>query len=258
MLIKILKKVVYSLGFSIKRNHQGKKVVFAANARPLYIEFVGVSGVGKSTLYRAMQAHQKAGEKWMERLVFLGYQPKIHIDDIISTTYLRILENKTEKIWRSALTNLDKIKLLSFFYQNIQEEAATLLYNKNATIINEDGIFHNFQPELLDIYNNDLQLFRELAKDRAIVYCTNSAENIAKQIGKRQFESNENRPHHKVKTLEELLAIQNTLLQETSTFVKTLEEISVPVLVLNTADDLSENVRRVNLFINEMQGRGIK
>lgn len=253
MLITLLKKVVHSLGFSIKRNHRGKKVVFAANARPLYIEFVGVSGVGKSTLCRAMQAQHKSSEKWMERLDFLSYQPKIHNDDIISTTYLQILENKTEKIWTSGLTNLDKIKLLAFFYQNIQEEAATLLHNKNATIINEDGVFHNFQPELLDIYNNDLHLFRELAEYRAIVYCTNNAENIAKQIQKRQSESNEIRPYHKVKTFDELVEIQNKLLEETSTFVKILQEISIPVLVLNTSDDLSENVRRVNLFINEMQ-----
>lgn len=253
MLIKIIKKIINTFGITIQRTHTGENFKFDSSAKPLYIEFLGLSGVGKTTLYNEVKAERKDSVKWIERYDFLSFQPKVNIDGSINYMYLKMLESKSENVCISELPVIDKIKLMSFFYQNIQEEVAALLYNKNATLINEDGLFHNFGKEINDIYNDDPKVFYELCKNRAIVFCTNTAENIAEQIRKRNADINAIRPHHKVASFQELVEIQKPLLKETEFFVKFLQEYNVPVLYINTSDDISENARKVNLYIKELQ-----
>lgn len=253
MLAKVLKKIANIFGLTINRKHSGKNVKFDIFAEPLYIEFIGVSGVGKTTLYKNVKAQRKSSVKWIERYDFLSFQIKENIDTEISNSYLRLLESKSIMVFNSELHIVDKIKLLNFFYQNVYEEVGTLLYNKNGTIINEDGLFHNFGKEIKDLDENDPGFFNQLCQNRAIVFCTNTAENIAKQIQKRQVDTNAIRPHHKVNSFKELVEIQNPLLKETTSYVKFLEKNNIPVLYINTADDISENASKVNSFIKHLQ-----
>lgn len=250
--MNIIKNIFRFLGFSISRVHNMPKDAANPTAKPLFIEFIGVSGVGKTTLYKEVK-RVRASAKWIERFEFLRFQPKINIDQHMNSKMLQMLEKKSFKIWNSEINLNDKIKLLSFVYQNISEEVSALLHNKNATLINEDGLFHNFGKEIKDLYNDDPTFFHELCENRAIVYCTNNAENIAKNIQKRNMDFKAIRPHHRLNSLEQLIEIQSPLLQETASFVKILQANSVPVLSINTDDDISENARKVNLFIMELQ-----
>lgn len=253
MLAEIIKTITNTFGFTINRTHTGKNLKFDSCSKPLYIEFIGISGVGKTTLYNALKKERGYSVKWIERYDFLSFQPKVNLDESINSTYLKMLESKSQNICSSDLPVIDKIKLGAFFYQNIQEEVAALLYNKNATLINEDGLFHNFGKEIRDIYKDDPKVFSELSKNRAIVFCTNSAENIAKQIQKRNTDSHAIRPHHRVASFQELVEIQKPLLQDIESFVRILEENNLPVLYITTSDDISENAHKVNLYIKELQ-----
>lgn len=47
-----LKSLFSLLGFEIYRKSKKNKIKFDSSQKPLYIELVGVSGVGKSTIYQ--------------------------------------------------------------------------------------------------------------------------------------------------------------------------------------------------------------
>ncbi len=93
----------------------------------------------------------------------------------------------------------------------------------------------------------------ELMKERAVIYCYTHPEVIAQRIQKRTKETGKLLPQHKVNSFEELVEQQKETLKVKEEFVNILRDCDVPVLRINTSDNLQENAKKVNDFIKNLQ-----
>jgi shikimate kinase len=251
MIKQIIKKITNKLGFEVRKIKTKKEIKLVPLNRPIYVEFVGISGVGKTTLYREVKKQRGKKAKWIDVREFLGSQ-KYPLKEELFGKYQEIIDYKIKYIVNKSFSALDKMKLISFFYKNISEEIIVNYYNKNTTVIFEDGMLHNFSDALNYVYNSNKELFLELIKDRIVVYCYSTPETIANQIIKRKNEG-ALRPQHKVSSFEELVEKQKQSLKNKEQFINILKENHVPFLMINTSDDIESNAKKVNAFISSLQ-----
>lgn len=221
--------------------------------RPLYIEFIGASGVGKTTLYKALEENKTTDDHWIERKQYLKRHKST--EENKNRIYQYLAERKFEKIMARDYPLSDKLDVLSFFFRNLNEEIRTFSQNEHYTIICEDGLFHNFGDCIAELYHENSKQFNELIKDRAIIFCNSNLENSVLQIQKRQSESGEIRPQHKDVELNILTEKQKVTLESKVKFAELLRNSGVPVLEINTADTLPANAQKVHEFIRQLQQR---
>jgi len=219
--------------------------------KPLYVEFIGASGVGKSTLYSELRKNKKT---WLEVREFMKMNP-VNSNIIFDRQeiYQRIAALKLELISNQKLEATDKFRIIHWGYRTLIEDTAISRFNQNATVISEEGLLHNF-GDVIELLSdtNELNL-KEIIKNRAIIYCYNSAENIVNHIKNRESTTGRIVSHHKNKTDEELLQIIQQELKNKETFVKFLEANQLPVLKINTSQDFQENLNKAIHFIENLQ-----
>ncbi len=121
----------------------------------------------------------------------------------------------------------------------------------------EDGLFHNFGSAIIELHQkNEIDLI-SLIKNRALVFCYANPEIISKRIIERHQTIKHIRPQHKNKTLNELTESQTTSLNNKKMFVDLLRGKGLPVLDIDTSDNLESNAMKVKEFIKNLQ-EGIK
>jgi septin family protein len=247
------------LGIKIVRSQHYalKKRIARKTGSPLYIEFIGPSGVGKSTLYNEAKRQNKQNN-WIGAKEFVKVS-NYHIDDTFySPKYDNLAEVKLQYFPIKDISSWDRMKLIAYFYSNIRREVIINLNNKNSTVVFEGGILHNFDLEIASLHQSKPALFKELIDKRAIVYCCNTPENIAKQILKREKETGQIRAHHKTNSFEELVKQQKDFLEMNETHIETFSRYQVPVLTVDTSDNLAKNAHKVNAFIRKLQQTGLQ
>jgi len=152
------------------------------------------------------------------------------------------------------MMGFDKLKVLSFFHKVLYQDGLIGLYNRNYTIISEEGLFHNFGNEIVSLLNSgDEVSVKELMRNRAVVYCYSTPEIIAHQIIKRYNETGKLLPQHKTDSFETLIEFQKEALINKERFIETLKSFNIPVLMINTSDDIESNAKKVNAFISSLQ-----
>lgn len=124
-------------------------------------------------------------------------------------------------------------------------------WNNYFTIIAEEGLLHNFSSEIETFIKNNNQNLGNF-QHRAIIHCYAQPEQVAKQILKRYNEGGRLLPQHKNLSLEELTANQRTALENKMNFAETIEKVGVPVLYINTSDNLQQNAQKINSFIEQL------
>lgn len=250
---KIIKGTIHSLGYNIARRKQ--IVPHVANYkrfdRPFYIEFIGPSGVGKTTLFNEVIKERKENFNWITPEEFISVEnPAINDEDIFSALEEEIIETKTKIILDRNHSPSDKMKLLAFFYQNIRKIAMVKNFNKNYIVVFEDGLFHNFGDVLMNFYEKQAHQFVSMIANTAIIYCSNEPEIIARQILKRRDTLSILHPHHKYSTFGELENYQKKYIDELEKRITIFRQHSIRVFNINTADDLTKNAIKINEIIN--------
>lgn len=219
---------------------------------PLYIEFTGASGVGKSTLFKELYNKEKWNREWLTPDEFIRIETAKINNRLYNKTYENIIERKMEAIHRMEVSPSDKMNLVSFFNKNIKKEIITYHFNQNQTIINEDGLLHNFGKHVCQLLEQN-RISAHILENRAIVYCLSSPETIVKQIRKRDKEKNAIRPQHKNKTQKQLEQQQKRVLKRKENQVELFKKMDVPILKINTEESIDKNAQKVSKFIHEVQ-----
>lgn len=256
---KIVKKIVFQIakcfGFSIHRNRYVKLQSYS-DAKPLYVEFVGVSGVGKTTLFKNLNKNKRKTD-WIHSRQFVLAKHDMSIKDQISSVsfYQDLIENKVEQIVNKTYQPFDQLDLFKYNYYIIRDDALAYLYNKHHTLLCEDGLLHNFGSGIESVYRKDYEKFKVILRNRAVVYCYASAEVVAGRILKRKNEIGELRPQHKkVGAVETLIETERVALDKMEQFVNILKE-QIPVLKINTEDAWELNKQKIDRFISELKNR---
>ncbi|MGB4205605.1 MAG: hypothetical protein WBJ84_08300 [Bacteroidales bacterium] len=256
LLINLLKLFGYKL---VKINPKKiTEIPVTRYQKPLFIEFIGISGVGKTTLFKAMVQQRTTDDNWLginEYIKYLNDNLWSGIEDI-DPAYNKILHKKYEQVISKNNTR-HIINLITFFFSNMKEEIIAVYNNKEYTLIMEDGLFHNFGNNIKELYLKKEIDLSHLTKNRAFVYCYADPDVISKRILERHQTIKHIRPQHKNKTLTELIKAHETLIKNQNDFVELLQSLDTPFIKIDTSENLEENALKVREFIKNLQ-EGIK
>lgn len=244
--------LIRSFGYQLTKLYPPKRIKLIARKEPLYIDFFGVSGVGKSTLYAEVRRRNTNGGSWAEVKDFIGTLKDYSLPKQIDPVYQKILERKYQIINKDYELE-ELLEFMNFYFRNIKEDIIAHAYNENYTIVMEDGLVHNFADSIFDLHKEKQIDLSRLIKNRAVIYCYNTPEEIAKRIMSRQKEIDELRPQHRKISTDELIHEQQLELSKNREYIETLLDNGVPVLEVDTSDDVTENAGKVNRFIEELQ-----
>lgn len=238
-------------GFSIYRNEQKKKII--KNGKPIYIEFMGASGVGKSTLYTKIL---KRNRDWYSPNEFIRKnQLKIEkspIDD--NSIYNQIAEQKLKQLIYQNISDVDKFRIAHWGYKTLIDDFLINRFNKDSIILSEEGLLHNFGDILVSSQLSlDNNTFKTLLENRFLIYCYSESNNIARQIKKRQEETGRLVSHHKTDSAEKLIIIIEKEIKEKEAILTFLERYNVPILKINTSEDIHQNLEKINTFIDSIK-----
>lgn len=241
------------LGFKIVASGEGK--LFRRKnpiCKPLIIEFVGVPGVGKSTIYRKLL--QRNRHLLSQKRHVLMFEDKVSATSLDSQKiYQELAENKMNTVFASELLSLDKMRILKYFQSVLLNDYICKQYNTQSTIISEEGLLHNFGTNIRSICNSHEIKSNPLFAHRAIIHCYSTAEQVANQIRKRYKETGKLVPQHKVEDFNELIKLQERALINQKENILFFENAGIPVLHINTYDVIYDNVEMINHFIKNLQ-----
>ena len=218
---------------------------------PLYIEFVGVSGVGKTTLFNYFK--KKTNINWIDISCFVYRNNNKFINFDKFENHQLLAHNKLLKVSQEDHLPFDKLQLLNFFYSVLRDDILVKELNVNETVISEEGLIHNFGDNILNMENIKTFDLDSLLSKRAFVYCYSTPEKVAKQILLRKDITGKLLPQHKNLTESMLVSAQRLALQEKSLLINYLQKRNVPVILIDTGNDLNENFREISNFILKLQ-----
>lgn len=221
---------------------------------PLYVEFIGTSAVGKTTV---MLATMKKYKKYVDYGTFLkrysGSFKNIKRDTENNTFYQKIVLDKIIKMTKVNTVVPSYIAwYIGSFHDKINNDIQITKYNKDYIVLSDEGLIKHFYQNIIDIYSDggDKTEIKDNLKNRLYVYCYNSPETIFRQIIKRKHAMGY---IYKGKSQEEIYEILKSTLEKERQFIKLLEDLNIPVLKINTADKIEDNADKVHQFLFSYQ-----
>lgn len=225
------------------------------NSKPLYVEFTGVPGVGKSTIYKKLISDNnnliKASD-FTRKFTLKEREKNMIREDLF---YNNILNNQIFTISQGKYPAIDKLTMLNTFKRILIEDKVISTNNKNITIVDDEGFFKYFSYHINRIYSlteERNELFEKII-NRVIIYCYSTPERITSQVLKRYQETGGLIVPFRNKSEEELKDIIKERLDKEEHFIHLMKEIKMPVLLIDTADNLEENIKKINDFIKNQQ-----
>ena len=114
-------------------------------------------------------------------------------------------------------------------------------------------LFENLElSEKTQLLEENSDQFMNLTKNRAIIHCYAPAEKIAERVLKREKEQGNLLPQYKVCSKEVLIEVVENSLKIKNDFISTMKNY-VPILEIDTSNDINENVKRIDQFIIKHQ-----
>lgn len=253
-MLGLIRKILHKIRRIIISRSKRKALEILNNYKkgsPLYVEFLGTPGVGKSYIFNKIDKKKQGWIRLKEFCQLYAHEKNDSLTDSISF-YQDLVKDKISTTLKRDCLATDYLRYFHYFNIVINRDALVYKFNKDATIISEEGLFHNFGHCIEKLKGSDKEKFNEILKNRAIIHCFAPAEVIADRIIKRKKENGKILPQHKVDSRKELLQIVNQNLQDKQRFTNSFKEY-IPFLEINTADNIKQNVKKVEAFIEELQ-----
>ena len=239
-----------TIGYNLKRVKIRK--VDKVKVKPIYVEFVGVAGVGKTTLYE--NVFKQVNSKWRDIHEFQRIFSK-HIDGETAeylSCYQELAQHKMKSVVSYNYNGIDQMKLIKYFHSVLIEDSLVYLYNNKYNVISDEGLIHNFGESILALFKSNKEEFESLMKHRAIIYCKTSAEIVAKRILERERKTGKLLPQHKVDSFDKLVLIQKKTLDNYSQILDFSSQFNIPILSIDTSDSMTQNIDQVKHFLTEL------
>ena len=244
---KILSKTI---GFNLIRTKIRR--VDKIKGNPVYVEFVGVPGVGKTTLYK--NVFNKVKENWRDihefQRIFIKHAEGKAVESLLC--YQELAQHKIQSIETRNYSGIDQMKLVKYFHTVLIADSLVFLFNNDYNVMSEEGLIHNFGDSLLALSKGNKEEFENLMKHRAVVYCHAPAEIVAKRILEREEKTGRLLPQHKVDSFDKLVNLQKKSLEQKHQLIDFLPIYDIPFLSIDTSNPMSENVNQVLHFLNDL------
>lgn len=249
---RLVKLAALFFGFEVIKTHPKRKIKKRYYVdKPIKVEFVGVSGVGKTTLYKKLVKTRSKNDKWMPVEQFMvHYGDQGGIDDT-TEAHNALLKVKTKRFLESSTYPIHtKIRFLTFFFGKLKNDIVLHKHNQSHKVVLDEGIIHNYGTDLVHLHDHETSTIETLLQNTAIVYCNGSTDLIAKNISKRLKMYGDLRTQHlNLSTRELNRKIEQSLDKKRKT-LDLLRKFNVPVIEINTVEKPSENVNIIREFIN--------
>lgn len=244
------------LGARIAKMNKPSSLLRFIPSKPLYIEFVRASAVGKTTLYNEffklcpknfipvdefIRGYKKEFLKLSPTLI-----PKQSLYQKIAAIETKLVSKFEEYL---GTAKLFRNRLL---YDFLKFDDAVKKFNTDSIVINDNGFIHGFNDSLIELENTNKDSLLNLICNRIITYRQANPEVIALGIKKREMESGFS-PVHKGKTVEKLNELQQRLVDAGDRLIRRLRKWNTPVLHINTMESISDNCHKIKLFMNNTQ-----
>lgn len=245
-----------------------------------YIEFIGVSGIGKSTTYQFLRKHRQEAANWItyhdllrktgkERIGSVEFflralfkpdtLPRKTIDWDMLDGFTKAYPELIERFWRSFPKN-KRIRGKDLRFQVVQYILGIL--EKMQTIEDEDsnklclvdeGLIHNlnyFTDAASEAEN--LKQIREIlgmiSLPSAVVYFDGNVETVVERtLGRGSL-----KPRDKALNLPELREERIQCFKEKQMFIDAIAEKVIPTLVLSSGESVNEKSQKINDFIRNL------
>lgn len=190
------------------------------------IEFIGPSGIGKSTLFK--EYFSKTDFNFYTQNDIYKIKSRLDEQNILSNIYKELLFKKHSNLLDRAYNAYVSTELLNYFTKIVSEDIVIQNASKDFGFIIEEGIVHNFSMELFQLSNENLSL---LLKNRIIIYIRPENPNlIVQRIKKRASEGGHVVIHHNNKTDEELLNIAKQSIVHFDKLINRIKELNIPCI----------------------------
>lgn len=244
---KILSKTI---GFNLTRAKIRR--VDKIKEEPFYVEFVGVPGVGKTTLYESVFKDVK--RKWRDihefQRIFIEHADGQAAESL--SCYEELAQHKMQSVESRNYTGIDQMKLVKYFHSVLIADSLVYLFNKDYNVMSEEGLIHNFGESILALSKSNEEGFQSLIKKRAVVYCHTSPEIVAKRILEREKKTGRLLPQHKVSSFDELVNLQKKSLELKQQLIDFLSKNDIPILSIDTSNPMTGNVAQVKHFLTKL------
>lgn len=156
------------------------------------VEFIGPSGVGKSTFCEAYR--QVSSIPWGHAGDIAGLRLVGGETELDGSIHWRLLSKKLEYLDRQPLNRFRSAKLMYYFSQ-VAYQDLTLFYSEGPTVfLLDEGICHNFAGQLIELDSSD---FQRIMSSRALVYVRpRDPDLVVHRIRKRARETGFMVTHH--------------------------------------------------------------
>lgn len=247
---KIANKIFSLLGLEVYRKPLFNSIQFGEHQQPIYVELVGVSGVGKSFIYHQLTKYQR---NWWTTAEFIKQLEKVDADQILEqhAFYQDLAALRLQTIQNLNILPSSKFRIAHWNYRSLQDDAVIFQHNKNALIVSDEGLLHNFSNELTDLMVQKPDQVKPFLKNRAVIYCHASVDEIVQRIEKRTQETGRTVAHHREKNTKELYEIVEKELHEKEAFIQMLALAGVPILKVSTQHQIKDNVKKITDFIKK-------
>jgi hypothetical protein len=226
-----------------------KRPVDGAIAKNRYLEFIGPSGVGKTTLMAALKTDCFRG--YLNRTDIIELRDTQDLSSTRGEAYQRLLEIKSERLWKRSTNSLQKARTVRYAAEIIVKDIAIFSSKAKQGFLLDEGLCTIFGSELLLL--PDAQ-FAELMQGRALIYLApRNVSTVVKRIREREDRGGHLAGHYRglddavlADAVEKDLGILEHLMQRCTAH-------NVPFVRLFAEDRFDDNVERLKGFETELR-----
>ncbi|RUO26266.1 hypothetical protein CWE09_06005 [Aliidiomarina minuta] len=219
------------------------------NQNWVYVELIGPSGVGKTTLLNSISYMPDNNWAGREDLMKLTTHAAKSLGSS-SSVYSRLLSFKVNSITEKEYSFYQLNRLIKYMIQVLEADfiMSRGVYQR---YLFDEGIFHNFRTEIQNLGKTELS---QLLKNRAFVFVEASPEAIVSNIRKRQGDLAEpdQNPNHIGKSDEDLEQEAIRSLGLNRKLQEFLAKSGSKTVIVNSLD-LKQGASDVENFINEIK-----
>jgi len=245
------------LGYDVRRLPRNRPAsarewVFEEGPQGHRIEFVGASGVGKTTLFNQLIRLRDDDDRWIPVSELLQRRELSRgRGDQVDDAYEKLFDLKMRSVYDWDLGSVDKGLVLGWCHRLVMVDATISSVGTGSHVILDEGLLQHFGDAMMDLHGQCPDSVDRLLANRAVVYCWATPQLITERIFHRQKQGSIWVLHQGL-TREELLEFNARSLARKAALGRFLRERGVACLDVEASDDLEANAQRVRDFVGKL------
>lgn len=204
------------------------------------IEFIGPSGVGKSTLYKLTK--DRLSCKW-NSINTLNHCKTSPIHDQTVKLHWELLKSKILAVETIKTSSRAKLGLVNYFTTILTNNIKILGVKNSAGFVLEEGLCHNFFDELNALKSDELSI---LLKNRNLIcVLPRHIDTVVSQIQKRTRETGQTVFHHSGMSDEDLNTLTKATVEGMVKFISRVNTLKIPICQLYIEDGIDINCNNI-------------